>query len=39
MKGKTKKERFEILSDICKYQLDILNNFEKIKLLNEKGSD
>ena len=36
----TKEERFEILSDICKYQLDILNNAEKIKLLNEsKGSD
>ena len=33
--GKTKEERFEILSDICKYQLDILNNAEKIKLLNE----
>ena len=37
--GKAKEERFEILSDICKYQLDILNNAEKIKLLNEKGSD
>ncbi len=35
--GKPKEERFEILSDICKYQLDILNNAEKIKLLNEKG--
>ena len=33
--GKSKEERFEILSDICKYQLDILNNAEKIKLLNE----
>ena len=37
--GKTKEERFEVLSDICKYQLDVLNNAEKIKLLNEKGSD
>ncbi len=37
--GKSKEERFEILSDIGKYQLDILNNAEKIKLLNEKGSD
>jgi len=38
--GKSKEERFEILSDICKYQLDILNNVERIKLLNEsKGSD
>ena len=38
--GKTKEERFETLSNICKYQLDILNNAEKIKLLNEsKGSD
>ena len=37
--GKSKEERFEILNDICKYQLDILNNAEKIKLLNEgKGS-
>ena len=33
--GKTKEERFDLLSDICKYQLDILNNAEKIKLLNE----
>ena len=37
--GKTKEERFEILSNICKYQLDILNNAEKIKLLNERSSD
>ena len=37
--GKSKEERFEILSDICKYQLNILNNAEEIKLLNEKGSD
>ena len=35
--GKSKEERFEILNDICKYQLDILNNAEKIRLLNEKG--
>ena len=25
----------DILSDICKYQLDVLNNAERIKLLNE----
>ena len=31
--GKTKEERFEILSEIAKYQLNILNNAEKIKLL------
>ena len=37
--GKSKEERFEILSDICKYQLDILNNAEKIKLLNGRSSD
>ena len=37
--GKTKEERFEILSNICKYQLDILNNAERIKLLNERSSD
>ena len=36
---KTKEERFEILNDICKYQLDVLNNAEKIKLLNERSSD
>ena len=35
--AKSKEERFEILNDICKYQLDILNNAEKIRLLNEKG--
>ena len=34
--GKSKEERFEILSEIAKYQLDILNNAEKIKLLGEK---
>lgn len=33
--GKSKEERFEILSGIAKYQLDILNNAEKIKQLNE----
>ena len=37
--GKTKEERFEILSNICKYQIDILNNAERIKLLNERSSD
>jgi len=31
--GKSKNERFEILSEICKYQLGILNNADKIKLL------
>lgn len=30
--GKSKEERFEILSEIAKYQLNILNNSEKIKL-------
>ena len=30
--GKSKEERFEILNEIAKYQLDILNNAEKIKL-------
>lgn len=29
--GKEKEERFEILSEIAKYQLDILNNAEKRK--------
>ena len=33
--GKSKEERFEILSQIAKYQLNILNNAEKIKLLGE----
>ena len=37
--GKSKEERFEILSKIAKYQLDILNNAERIKLLNERSSD
>ncbi|MEG2832483.1 MAG: hypothetical protein RR923_06920, partial [Bacilli bacterium] len=31
--GKSKEERFEILNSIAKYQLDILNNAEKIKQL------
>lgn len=37
--GKSKEERFEILNKIAKYQLDILNNAEKIKLLenNKEG--
>ena len=35
--GKSKEERFEILSKIAKYQLDILNNAEQIKLLGEKN--
>ena len=33
--GKSKEERFEILSQIAKYQLNILNNAEKIKLLGD----
>lgn len=37
--GKSKEERFELLSVICKYQLNILNKAEKIRLLNEKDSD
>ena len=38
--GKTKEERFEILNDIAKYQLDVLNNAEaeKIKLSNKNES-
>lgn len=31
--GKNKEERFKVLSEIAKYQLNILNNAEKIKLL------
>ena len=31
--GKSKEERFQILCEIAKYQLNILNNAEKIKLL------
>ena len=38
-KGKEKEERFEILSEIAKYQLDILNNAEKIKLLGDKKNE
>lgn len=34
--GKEKEERFEILSKIAKYQLNILNNAENIKLLESK---
>ena len=34
--GKSKEDRFEVLSGIAKYQLDILNNAEKIKLLGDK---
>ena len=30
-KGKSKEERLEILRDIAKYQLDILNNADKLK--------
>ena len=38
--GKSKEERFEVLSEIAKYQLNILNNAEKIKLLgNSKKGD
>lgn len=37
--GKAKEERFEILSEIAKYQLDILNNAEKIKLLGDKKNE
>jgi len=33
--GKSKEQRFEMLSQIAKYQLNILNNAEKIKLLGE----
>ena len=33
--GKIKEERFEILTEIAKYQLNILNNAEKIKLLGD----
>ncbi len=34
-RGKSKEERFEILSSIAKYQLNILNNAEKLKLLGD----
>lgn len=33
--GKSKEERFDILCEIAKYQLNILNNAEHIKKLNE----
>lgn len=33
--GKSKEERFDILCEIAKYQLNILNNAEYIKKLNE----
>ena len=33
--GKNKEERFEILSEIANYQLNILNNAESIKQLND----
>ncbi len=36
--GKSKEERFEILSKIAKYELEILNNSEKIKLLGSKNN-
>lgn len=35
---KNKEERFEILSKIAKYQLEILNNAEKIKLLGSENN-
>ena len=34
--GKSKEERFELLSEIARYQLEILNNAERIKLLGDK---
>lgn len=37
--GKSKEERFEILNSIAKYQLDILNNSEKIKLLGSNNCE
>ena len=37
--GKSKEERFEILNEIAKYQLNILNNAEKIKLLGDKKNE
>ena len=36
---KSKEERFEILSEIAKYQLNILNNAEKIKLLGSNNEE
>ncbi len=35
--GKSKEERFDILCEIAKYQLNILNNVEQIRKLNEKN--
>ena len=37
--GKNKEERFEILNEIAKYQLNILNNAEKIKLLEKENKE
>ena len=37
--GKSKEERFEILSEIAEYQLNILNSAEKIKLLGSNKED
>ena len=34
--GKSKEDGFELLNEIAKYQLEILNNAEKIKLLGDK---
>lgn len=34
--GKSKEKRFELLSEIARYQLEILNDAEKIKLLGNK---
>jgi hypothetical protein len=34
--GKSKEDRFELLNEIARYQLEILNNAEKIKLLGDK---
>ena len=33
---KSKEQRFELLSEIARYQLEILNNAEKINLLGDK---
>ena len=38
--GKSKEERFDILISIAKYQLNVLDNAEKIKLLGDsKGNE
>ena len=34
--GKSKEDRFELLNEIARYQLEILNNAEKIKLISDK---